>query len=137
MNVLDILLGPVASIIEKYVPSAADKAAAQLEVLKLQQSTQLQELQAAVQASQQQTDIDKAEAASSDPLQHWRGGLGWVCTAAYGYNFVLQLLMVAAASLAGHPVTLPQLDIGSLSALTMGMLGLGGLHVAERVKGAS
>jgi hypothetical protein len=137
MNILDVLLGPVASIIEKYVPSAADKAAAQLEVLKLQQSTQLQELQAAVQASQQQTDIDKAEAASSDPLQHWRGGLGWVCTAAYGYNFVLQPLMVAAASLAGHPVTLPQLDIGSLSALTMGMLGLGGLHVAERVKGAS
>ncbi|QHQ29130.1 3TM-type holin [Xanthomonas albilineans] len=30
---------------------------------------------------QTQTDIDKAKAQSSDPLQHWRGGLGWVCVA--------------------------------------------------------
>ena len=84
-----------------------------------------------------QTDIDKAEAQSSDPLQHWRGGLGWVCTFAYGYNFVLQPLMLAVATLAGHPVALPVLDIGPLATLTLGMLGLGGLHVAERVKGAA
>jgi len=84
-----------------------------------------------------QTDIDKAEAQSSDPLQHWRGGLGWVCTAGYAYNFVLQPLIVAGAALANHPITLPNLDIGQLSTLTLGMLGLGGLHVIERVNGAS
>jgi hypothetical protein len=84
-----------------------------------------------------QTDIDKAEAQSTDPLQHWRGGLGWVCTFAYGYNFVLQPLMIAVATFANHPVALPVLDIGPLATLTLGMLGLGGLHVAERVKGAA
>lgn len=84
-----------------------------------------------------QTDIDKAEAQSTDPLQHWRGGMGWVCTAAYAYNFVLQPLIMAIAALSGHPMTLPSLDIGPLSTLTLGMLGLGGLHVAERVKGAA
>mgnify|MGYP006268518983 CR=1 FL=1 len=84
-----------------------------------------------------QTDIDKAEAMSSDPLQHWRGGMGWVCTIAYAYNFVLEPLIVALASISGHPVTLPGLDIGPLSTLTLGMLGLGGLHVTERVKSAS
>lgn len=84
-----------------------------------------------------QTDIDKAEAMSSDPLQHWRGGLGWVCAFAYGYNFVIQPLMVAAAAIAGHPVALPELAIEPLATLTLGMLGLGGLHVAERVKGAA
>jgi hypothetical protein len=82
-----------------------------------------------------QTEIDKAEAQSNDPLQHWRGGLGWVCTAAYAYNFVLEPLIVAGATIAGHPVALPNLDIGSLSTLTLGMLGLGGLHVTERIKG--
>ena len=30
-----------------------------------------------------------------------------------------------------------QLDIGPLATLTLGMLGLGGLHVAERINGAS
>ena len=84
-----------------------------------------------------QTNIDQAEAQSSDPLQHWRGGLGWVCASAYFWNFVGQPLIVAFALLFGHPVSLPQLDIGPLATLTMGMLGLGGLHVAERVKGVS
>lgn len=96
-----------------------------------------QQLAGMLQQLTAQTDIDKAEALSSDPLQHWRGGLGWVCTAAYAYNFVLQPLIFAGATIAGHPVILPNLDIGSLSTLTLGMLGLGGLHVVERVKGAS
>ena len=96
-----------------------------------------QQLAAMLQQLTAQTDIDKAEAQSSDPLQHWRGGLGWVCTAAYAYNFVLEPLLSAISTLAGHPVVLPNLDIGPLSTLTLGMLGLGGLHVVERVKGAA
>lgn len=83
-----------------------------------------------------QTDIDKAEAQSADPLQHWRGGLGWVCVTAYAYTFVLEPLLKAGCAIAHYAVQLPAIDIGPLSALTLGMLGLGGLHVAERIKGA-
>ena len=96
-----------------------------------------QELAGMFQQLTAQTEIDKAEAQSTDPLQHWRGGLGWVCTAAYAYNFVLNPLLSAISTLAGNPVVLPNLDIGPLSTLTLGMLGLGGLHVVERVKGAA
>jgi len=95
------------------------------------------QLAASLALIQGQTDINKAEAMSSDPLQHWRGGLGWVCSFAYGYNFVIQPLMVAASTLAGHPVALQPLDIAPLATLTLGMLGLGGQHVYERVKGAA
>lgn len=95
---------------------------------------QINNLQAQVMG---QLEIDKAEAQSSDPLQHWRGGLGWVCTAAYAYNFVIEPLIVMLTAVAGHPIALKALDIEPLAALTLGMLGLGGLHVAERVKGAS
>lgn len=84
---------------------------------------------------QAQTDIDKAEAQSSDPLQHWRGGLGWVCTFAYGWNFVLQPLLLAGCAIANHPVVLPALDIAPLATLTLGMLGLGGMHVYQQVNG--
>ena len=84
-----------------------------------------------------QTDIDKAEAQSSDPLQHWRGGLGWTCVLGYFWNFVGDPLTNAVAIAVGHPLNLPHLDIGPLATLTLGMLGLGGLHVAERVKGAA
>ena len=95
------------------------------------------QLAAAIQLVSAQTDIDKAEATSSDPLQHWRGGLGWVCVMAYFWNFVAQPLVIAGANLASHALNLPPLDIGPLATLTLGMLGLGGLHVAERIKGAA
>ena len=96
-----------------------------------------QQLAGMLQQLTAQTDINKAEAQSSDPLQHWRGGLGWVCTLAYLFDFVLQPLLVSLSALAGHPIGLARLDLGDLSTLTLGMLGLGGLHVAERIKGVS
>jgi hypothetical protein len=68
---------------------------------------------------QTQTDIDKAEAQSSDPLQHWRGGLGWVCVAGYFWNFVGGPLTNAAAAAVGHPLNLPSLDLGPLATLTL------------------
>ena len=95
------------------------------------------QLAAALAVLNAQTNIDTAEAQSSDPLQHWRGGLGWVCAFGYAWNFVLQPLIVAGAAIYGKPLPLPPLDISQLSTLTLGMLGLGGLHVAERIKGVS
>lgn len=96
------------------------------------------QLAAALALVNAQTDIDKAEAQSTDPLQHWRGGLGWVCAFAYAYNFVVQPLAVALYAIwHGQILALPQLTIEPLATLTLGMLGLGGLHVAERIKGAS
>jgi hypothetical protein len=94
-------------------------------------------LTAAFAALQGQMDIDKAEAQSSDPLQHWRGGLGWVCVFGYAWTFALSPIGEFVFIAIGHPITLPHLDIGQLATLTLGMLGLGGLHVAERLKGAA
>lgn len=85
------------------------------------------QIAAAVQAVSAQTNIDQAEAQSSDPLQHWRGGLGWVCVVAYLNNFVL-----VPWAQAFH-VAVPLLNVESLSTLTLGMLGLGGMHVYQQV----
>ena len=82
-----------------------------------------------------QTAIDNTEAASSDPLQHWRGGMGWVCVAGYAWNFVAQPLINVFAAIAGHPLNLPALDITQLSVLTLGMLGLTAAHVTGQING--
>lgn len=84
-----------------------------------------------------QTTIDNTEAASTDPLQHWRGGLGWVCAMAYFYNFVFQPLLMDVSTVLGHAIILHPLDIGPLATLTAGMLGLGAIHATERIKGAA
>jgi hypothetical protein len=93
------------------------------------------QIQAAFSAYTAQTNIDQAEAASADPLQHWRGGLGWVCVAGYAYQFVIEPLAAAVAVAVGHPLALPTLDMGSLMSLTAGMLGLGALHVTGQING--
>jgi len=96
-----------------------------------------QQLSAVLAMVQGQMAINQAEATSVDPLQHWRGGLGWVCVMGYFWNFVGQPLTNAVAAGIGHPLALPGLDIGPLATLTLGMLGLGGLHVAAQMKGGS
>ena len=40
-------------------------------------------------------------------------------------------------TLAGHPITLSPADLSEMMPVLMGMLGLGGLHTFERVKGVS
>jgi hypothetical protein len=82
-----------------------------------------------------QTDINKAEAQSTDPLQHWRGGLGWVCVAGYAWNYVLEPISTTAAAFMHYPVTLGRMDMTELSTLTIGMLGLGVTHAWQTVKG--
>ena len=118
----------VGKIIDRVWPDPAQAAAAKLQLLQLQQTGELAQITGQMQ-------INQAEAQSSDPLQHWRGGMGWVCVAGYAWNFVIAPLVTAAAALAGHPVNLPPLDLSELATITTGMLGLGGMHVYQQVKG--
>ena len=144
MSALSLPFDGVAALakdlIDRFVPDPAQKLAAtqhaldaQIELAKV--GTFAERADAAAVAGQ--VAIDQAEAQSSDRLQHWRGGLGWVCTFAYGWNFVVQPLCIAAAAIAGRAVQLPALELAPLATLTLGMLGLGGLHVAERIRGAA
>lgn len=94
-----------------------------------------QQLSAVLSMIQGQMAINQAEAQSTDPLQHWRGGLGWVCVMGYFWNFVGEPLFNAGTAMMGHAVNLPPLDIGQLSTLTLGMLGLGAMHVTQAIKG--
>lgn len=136
MNLVDIILGPVAGLIEKYIPSSADKAAAQMELLKLQQSSDFQALDAAVKLSQAQTDVNKAEASSADKFtSRWRPFIGWICGAGLAVQFLVGPLFTWIVALAGHPVVFPQLDMGTLLTLLAGMLGLGGMRTVEKLQG--
>jgi len=134
VNLLDVILGPVASIIEKYVPSAADKAAAQLEVLKLQQQDSFQQLDAQLKLAQAQTDINKAEATTDLFRGGWRPFVGWVCGIGLAYDFILQPLLSWGSAIWHVPVP-PQLDLGTLIPLLAGLLGLGTLRTTERIQG--
>lgn len=85
-----------------------------------------------------QTDTNRVEAASASIfVAGWRPFIGWTCGAAYATQFVAGPLASWAASLAGHPLAFPQLDLGTMMPLLLGMLGLGGMRTFEKINGVN
>lgn len=123
------------SILDRFFPDPAQKAAAQMELLKMQQEGQFKDLDAALQSDLAQAHINEVEAANSSLfVSGWRPGAGWICVAALFYQFLLRPLAPWCMSVAGHPVPeLPTLD-GSLMELTFALLGLGGMRSYDKKK---
>ncbi len=131
-------LDPVSAVLEvggklidRLWPDPAQRDAAKLEMLRMQQSGELLAMTA-------QTDTNKVEAASASLfVAGWRPFIGWTCGAAFGYKFVLAPAAVFVLAACGHPVTLPVLDFSEMSPVLLGMLGIGGLRTLEKIKGVA
>lgn len=67
-----------------------------------------------------------------------RPAIMWICGAGIGYNFVILPLMQYASFLAGMDLSgAPELNVGELTALLTGMLGLGGYRTFEKKNGVA
>lgn len=125
-------------LIDRLWPDPAQRDAAKLEMLKMQQSGELAQLTADTEIAKAQAAINQAEAANTSVfVAGWRPWIGWVCGMAFAYKFVLQPLALFAATAAGHPIILPPLDISDLTPVLFGMLGLGAMRSYEKVKGVA
>ena len=82
-----------------------------------------------------QGEIDKIEAASPKMFVHWRDAIGWICAGALGWQYILAPMAAFGLTVYGNTTALPTLDTQPIFTLMLGMLGLGGMHVFERVKG--
>lgn len=119
-----------SQIIDRLWPNPAERDAAKLELLKLQQSGDLAVIVG-------QMEINKAEAANSSVfVSGWRPGVGWTCVFGLGYSFIMQPLLAWGSSIWFIPVP-PELDMGTLITLLGGMLGLGGLRTYEKTLGVA
>jgi hypothetical protein len=137
-----LLLGPLLelgkSLIGKLFPDPAEAARAQVELLKMQQTGELAQLAAETDLAKGQFAVNAAEAASGNMfVAGWRPAVGWLCALGLGYEFLLcPLLPWIMTILLGKPVAvLPDLPSETLMTLLFGMLGLGSLRTAEKLKG--
>jgi len=124
-----------SKVLDKIFPNNSE---AKLKLMELQQSGELAALAASTNLAQGQMEINKIEAASNNLfVSGWRPFIGWVCGSAYAYAYVLQPIMLFFASLAGNPIQLPELGMGELSPVLIGLLGLGYLRTTEKIKGVN
>jgi hypothetical protein len=132
------LIPVLGNLMDRLFPDPKAAADAKLEVMRLAQSGELAQLNADLQMSQGQMEINKVEAANASLfVSGWRPAIGWVCGAAFAFKFILGPAAVVAMAMAGHPITLPVFDFTEMSTILMGMLGLGALRTVEKVKGAA
>jgi Holin of 3TMs, for gene-transfer release len=139
MSIWDEVVSPIVSIINKVIPDKAAAAAAVAELQAMQLRGQLQdELLQLTSVTTAQSEVNKVEAASTNIFEAgWRPALGWVCAAAFSFEFLLRPLIEWGFVVTGHPApSLPRLD-DALTQLTYGMLGMGALRTYEKVKGVA
>lgn len=127
-----------SKILDKFFPDPTQRDAAKLQLLQMQQNGELAQLTAETDIAKAQIGVNQVEAQNPSLfISGWRSFIGWVCGAAFAYHFILQPLLAFGFSAAGHKVDLPVFDMGTLSTVLMGMLGLGGLRTYEKSKGVA
>lgn len=129
---IEMLINPISSLLDKFVPDADEKAKLAHEIATMAER-QAHEIALA------QNEVNKAEAASGSTFKGgWRPFIGWTCGVAFAYHFVLQPLLIFVAIVAGADMPeLPEFEMDSLLTVLAGLLGLGGLRTFEKFRGVS
>lgn len=133
--IIDTLIEAALKVFDRVLPDPAQKAAAQLELLKLKQAGEFKQLDADLQMALAQVEVNKLEAASSDPFKSgWRPFIGWTCGAGFATQFVVGPWGTWIAALNGSNVPFPQMDMSQMMPLLLGMLGLGAYRTYEKTR---
>jgi hypothetical protein len=136
MDPITILMGLGSKVIDRLWPDPAERDAAKLELLKMQQSGDLAQLTAETSLMIEQIKVNAAEAQHASVfVSGWRPGVGWVCVAACGWNWIGLPIAKVIAVILGHPINLASADLTEMLPILMGMLGLGGLRTIEKLQG--
>ena len=131
-----LLAGVLPDLLDRVLPDPAQANEAKLRLLELAQKGELAAMDADMRLALGQMEINKAEASTDLFRGGWRPACGWVCAAGLGYTFLLRPILPWVAGLFGSDVApMPDIDTDTLIVLLTGMLGLGGLRTAERIRG--
>ena len=122
MNILGSLIGPVTGLLDKFIEDKDQKNSLAHEIATLAQKQ-------AHKSALAQLEVNKVEAAHKSLfVSGWRPAVGWSCCFALVYSTIL-------APILSIWFTVPPVDSSLLTTVLMGMLGLGAMRSAEKVKG--
>lgn len=122
---IDKLIKPASDILDKFV---VDKD------LKVKLNHELQTLFHEINLAQ--VEINKQEAKhESIFVSGWRPFLGWSLSCLFIYGIALRDILDMIFKANGIDVQLEEFDLGTLTPILTGMLGLAGFRSYERIKG--
>lgn len=134
---INALLPLIGKVIDKILPDPGLQNEAKIKMMELAQKGELQILDKEAELLLQQIELNKIEAQSSSLFKSgWRPFIGWLCGIGLFYQFIINPILPWIINLVKPGVPpLPSLDMGTLTTIMFGILGLGGLRTFERVKG--
>ena len=128
---IESLIGPVAGLLDKFIEDKDQKNALAHQIATMSER-HAQEL------AKGQLEVNKAEAASASLfVAGWRPAVGWVCVLGMASNFVIIPMVNFILALAESTVTVPLIDTSTMMPVLLGMLGLGAMRSAEKIKKVS
>ena len=129
-----LLLAPLLevgkSLIDRFLPDPAAKAAAEMELIKMAADGELKQVIAQLEINAKEASHASVFVAGWRPFFGWAGGVGFV------YAVVGQPLLAWAAQIKGWPLP-PSINLDLLWVVITGMLGIGGLRTIEKSKGVT
>lgn len=131
LDPISAILNIGSKVIDRLWPDPTQAAAAKLELFKLQQSGELQQIMG-------QLEINKVEAGSNSVfVSGWRPFIGWMCGAACAWNWIGISVAKTIAAFAQYQINLSPADLSEMMPILMGMLGLGALRTVEKIQGVA
>jgi hypothetical protein len=127
MNIFDALVGPVAGLLDKFIPDADTKQKLAHEIATMSQKY-------AQENAQAQIEVNKVEATGNWFQSGWRPATGWVCVLGMAGNFLAIPCANFVLALLESTVVVPLIPLDTMMPVLLGMLGLGGLRTFEKTR---
>jgi hypothetical protein len=127
------------NLIDRFFPDPAQKAAAALELARMQQNGELAQLAADTDLAKLQIQTNIEEAKSTNWfVAGWRPFCGWVGGGGLAYAVIIEpIARFIAKVVFGYTGEFPQIDTSMTTNVLLGMLGLlGSMRTIEKVKGS-
>ena len=122
-----------SKVLDKIFPDPVKAQEAKLELFKLQQNGELAQLAAETDLLKGQQAVNLEEAKSESIFKSgWRPFVGWICGTGLAMQFLVAPVATFFASVFGHPLVFPALDLSTLLTLLFGMLGMGTLRSFDK-----
>ena len=122
---LQALIGPVSSLLEKFIPDKDLRSKLSHEIATMAEKNAHEQIKA-------QLEINKTLFVSG-----WRPAVGWTCCLGMAANFLIIPMTNFALALASSNISIPLIDLETMLPVLLGMLGLGGMRSYEKSKGVA